>query len=254
LAQIVDDGAIDEWLRTLGGALSALSGFDGLWLHGSAATGDWVPGVSDVDLIAIWRSPLEGQRAALTTVVSSALRECPMRNADIHVVTRATASQPEREPHYELYGGIHQRDGGEPVLSGPSEDTNLLFDFESARANGVAIVTGPSPVEFGQVPLEWLLASADRELTEWDGYAYFRQPHMAALQSARAWMLAAEGTLSSKLSAGRWALERWSDPDVLRQAIARQRGDADSRVEEAAVRSLLAHARAVVRSRLGQAP
>jgi hypothetical protein len=91
--------------------------------------------------------------------------------------------------------------------------------------------------------------SADHELAEWAGYAYFRQPHMAVLQSARAWMLAVEGGPNTKLSAGQWALSRWPNSELLNQAIARQRGNLLAVVDEGDARDLLAHAWNAVRLR-----
>jgi hypothetical protein len=147
----------------------------------------------------------------------------------------------------ELYASIH---GATPAVQGPAHEMRLLFDFESARLSG-RTVAGPPPEEFfSVVPRRRLLEAADQELREWEGYSSFHQPHMAALQAARAWMLADEFALASKLAAGRWGAARWSSPALLEAAIARQRGDRGSRVDETEARELIAHAHERLRARL----
>lgn len=252
MSRFVDGAEIDEWLRLLGESLRTFVGFRGLWLHGSAATGDWVAGVSDIDLLVIWNLPLESERPALSEAIHSALAACPTASADIHVVTLAVAEQPTPDPIYELFGGIHVVDAEDPVLIGPSADASLLLDLESARSHGVAVVAGVPEVVFGTVKTDWLLAAADRELAQWEDYSYFRQPHMAVLQAARVWMLESNGELGSKLSSGRWAMQRWRSPEVLRAAIDRQLGNTEVVVDELEARALLAHVRSTIRTRLSR--
>jgi aminoglycoside adenylyltransferase-like protein len=243
--RFLDGAEVDQWLLSLRDALSALPGFVGLWIHGSGSqSGEWIACVSDVDLIVGWDGrPSPVHLEQLREELRQALVTNPYQNADVHVVTSAIAAAPPARPRYELYGAIHGIDDPEPVLTGPAEDTQLLFDLESARTSGLSII-GPSGSDFfGQVPTEWLLEAADRELAEWESYSTFHQPHMAVLQAARAWMLAVERQMEPKLTAGRWARSRWSEPETLDIAMARQRGDSSAVVSQSAARSLLAHAR-----------
>jgi Domain of unknown function (DUF4111) len=49
-------------------------------------------------------------------------------------------------------------------------------------------------------------------------------PEYLVLTSARAWLFVETGRLGSKVEAGEWAAERYTDPDVIEAALARQRG------------------------------
>lgn len=51
-------------LREFGSRLGALGVADALWVGGSLATGDYVPGVSDLDLVAVTSQPLMGEALA----------------------------------------------------------------------------------------------------------------------------------------------------------------------------------------------
>ena len=48
-------------LETLASRLTELDVVDALWVGGSLATGDYVPGVSDLDLVAVASQPLTGE-------------------------------------------------------------------------------------------------------------------------------------------------------------------------------------------------
>ncbi|WP_322938364.1 nucleotidyltransferase domain-containing protein [Nocardioides bizhenqiangii] len=58
---------VDFVLRELGRRLEAAGVVDALWVGGSLATGDYVPGVSDLDLVAVTSEPVVGD--ALEQVV-----------------------------------------------------------------------------------------------------------------------------------------------------------------------------------------
>jgi Nucleotidyltransferase domain len=51
-------------LRELGSRLEAMGAVDALWVGGSLATGDYVPGVSDLDLVAVISQPLTNETRA----------------------------------------------------------------------------------------------------------------------------------------------------------------------------------------------
>src|SRR4051794_34441499 len=51
-------------LREFGSRLEALGVADAIWVGGSLATGDYVLGVSDLDLVAVTSQPLMGEALA----------------------------------------------------------------------------------------------------------------------------------------------------------------------------------------------
>ncbi len=61
------DSDVDIVLGELGRRLELMGAVEALWVGGSLATGDYVPGVSDLDLVAVTSEPLTGD--ALVQVV-----------------------------------------------------------------------------------------------------------------------------------------------------------------------------------------
>ena len=244
-------GALDDasaaWLAGLTSRIEASDGFVSLVLHGSAASGDWIAGVSDIDVIAVYEAPLGDNRPLVVSILEAAARNCPARGADIHVLTRPAVAHPEDEPSFELYVSVHGDVDGVTVR-GPGRARYLLFDLESARLHGRTLSHRGQPVEVAPVPRRWLLAAAIDEVDEWLGYEYFRQPHAAVLQAARAWRLAVDGHLLSKQAAGRWAAPRWRDTALLAAALRLQEGVCEAVVDQGEARHLLAHARRLLES------
>lgn len=54
------DSDVDVVLRVLRRRLELVGAVEALWVGGSLATGDDVPGVSDLDLVAVTSEPLSG--------------------------------------------------------------------------------------------------------------------------------------------------------------------------------------------------
>ena len=70
-------------LRELGGRLEALGFTDALWVGGSLATGDYVPGVSDLDLVAVTSQPLVGDALAQVAHIHRELDAGPANGMDL---------------------------------------------------------------------------------------------------------------------------------------------------------------------------
>jgi hypothetical protein len=219
------DPALDAYLARLAAGLARALGpvLNGLYLHGSAALGGWSAGTSDVDLLGVVARPL-GRRAkqqVAARLLHPALA-CPAeRGLELSLVTAAVAADPPRRPPFEL----HVNTGLEGVkhhLGGPGAvDQDLLLYFAVCRASGLA-VAGPPPEEvFAEPPREWLLEQVAAEL-RWalrhGSFAY------RVLNACRAWRLAADGVVCSKLDGGRWARRRLADPSMVDAALAAQQG------------------------------
>jgi hypothetical protein len=99
-------------------------------------------------------------------------------------------------------------------------------------------------VLIGEVPRAWLLAEFAHEL---DWAAANGSTAYQALNAARVWRYAEDGTIGSKLDGARWALGRGHDA-VLEAAIAFQEGRTGVAPDAGAARALLAHAQCVSRS------
>ena len=75
----------------------------GAILHGSLTTGAFVPGHSDVDVLAIVDEEPSGDRLAALTSAVEELHPGAVAAADLSVVTTRTAAEPSPAPRVEIY-------------------------------------------------------------------------------------------------------------------------------------------------------
>jgi predicted nucleotidyltransferase len=103
--------------RALGDAIASMI------LHGSLVLDDYIPGHSDIDLLAIVDRPLDP--ATTDELTRALIAEQPIAPApvDLRVVTREVAAAPTDPPPMELY--IRLDPGAEPELAtrDPGEPT-----------------------------------------------------------------------------------------------------------------------------------
>jgi predicted nucleotidyltransferase len=220
---------------------SALPPLAGAILHGSLASGDFVPGKSDVDVLAIVdEQPSETELAALTSALDR-LRPRAVTAADLCVVTRRTAAAPSPDPPVEIYVRL------DPAQERLEVETrrlrrDLVVELSVCRAHGRSLTGKEAPELIGEVPDEWVMDVGDEVLANWLRQDY--DPAMGAfmvLTACRIWRFAEERVHCSKQQAGAWALQR--DPGL---AVVQRTLDGDS-LQEAAVRGLLSRAQSASR-------
>jgi predicted nucleotidyltransferase len=223
----------------------------GMILHGSLTLGDYVPGRSDVDLLAVVdRALTDAQFTALTEAVAALRPRAPGR-VDLRVVTRQVAASPTLAPPMEAYIEITPDSNSDLCIERrhPGE-RDLVVEFSMCRAHGRSLV-GAAPAELlAEVPAAWVLAVGDAQLAGWEAIGD-DPPHaeLTVLTTCRIWRLAEEGRQGSKTAAGEWALRRDPKLTVVRDALARRRGKSMAPLDPAQVAQLLA----LVRARLAQA-
>jgi hypothetical protein len=207
-------------------------------LHGSLATGDFLAGRSDIDLLAIVGTAVtEEQAGALERLVLDAdLGDAA--GMDLHVVTAAVAADPGQVPPVALYVGRHA--SGVEVDRDVAADPDLPVELAMARAGGRSLL-GAAPAEvIGKVPAEWVLDRGRHWLTVWQGLTDDDEhaAHMV-LTACRIWRFAATGVHCGKGDAARWAAGR--DPSMVVIGAALQRYTTGKRepVEPAAIGRLL---------------
>jgi Domain of unknown function (DUF4111)/Nucleotidyltransferase domain len=180
----------------------------GAILHGSLASGDFVPGKSDVDVLAIVdEQPSETELTALTSALAGLRRHAPTA-ADLCVVTRRTAAAPSPDPPVEIYIRLDPADERlEVETRRPRRD--LVVVFSVCRAHGRSLTGKEASELIGDVPDEWVMDVGDEVLATWQRQDY--DPAMAAfmvLTTCRIWRFAEERVHCSKQEAGLWALQR----------------------------------------------
>jgi Domain of unknown function (DUF4111) len=176
----------------------------GVYLMGSAATGGYVPGVSDLDVWALMRAPVPDEaKLALTGCVDQAALPCPARGLEL-VVARFPSGP---EPVVELNLNDGPRMARHVAIDASDEPRHwFVLDAAIGRQDGRAL-WGPPPAEaFPPIPRSLQLAAIGESL---DWYAAHEPDNRkAALTAARGWRYLVEGRWSSKEEAARWAAER----------------------------------------------
>jgi predicted nucleotidyltransferase len=172
-------------------------------LHGSLATGDFIPAASDIDLLVVVGQPLPHSVAAelIETVVALAQRRWV--RLDFRVVTAATARTPDRRPQMELYIGLHPTvPGGVETEREPVAEPDLLFEFSICRQHGIARLGAEPGDVIGPVPLHWMLDVGDSYLERWQDIEYDAQhAELMVFTACRLWCLHEEGRHFSKSEA-----------------------------------------------------
>jgi hypothetical protein len=217
-------------------------------LHGSLTLGDYLPGRSDVDLLAVVDRPLDGPRLdALTGAVAAAR---PPARVDLRVVTRQVAAAPTPAPPMEAYLELTPGSGLRVERRHPGE-RDLVVEFSVCRAHGRSLVGAPPAELIGELPPAWVVAVGDAQLAAWRAIGD-DPPHaeLTVLTACRIWRFAEEGRHCSKAAAGAWALRRDPSLQVVRDAL-RQRHDPTWPIDPDQVQRLLGRVRARLAGRAG---
>ena len=210
----------------------------GLYLHGSAALGDFSQARSDVDLLAVASHPVtREEKQHIAEELSSAALPCPASGLEFHLVTRASLETPTQQPPFEIHVATQS---GEPdkVVDGNNRegDPDLVMHFAVLHEYGVPL-RGPAPKKlFPPIPREWLLKAFADELRWAEVNA---SPAYQVLNACRAWRFVEEDAICSKTEGAEWARQRLADPAVIDQALQHRRGTTDAYPDEERTKSLL---------------
>ena len=210
----------------------------GVYLHGSAALGDYDPARSDVDILAVCAAPLDAtDREHLGAALGRDCLPCPAgAGLEFSLVTQAAARDPARAPAFELHGW----DANGRVHPGAGRgDPDLPLHYAVVRRIGL-VVCGPPPADVVRdVPRDELLGLVVDEL---DWTVANASPGTQVLTACRAWALSVDGRFRSKRDAGEWALERGA-PALVADVLADHRAARDSRPDAEAVAGFVASVR-----------
>jgi hypothetical protein len=217
---------LDSYVVEVARRLSAAVAEDlvGVYLHGSAAMGAFVPSRSDVDVLAVTRGPIvTTEKLAVADALSESSLPCPGVGLEMSIVTLDVARTPSERPAFELHVNTHQNWARVVDGEGHAGDPDLLAHFAMARARGVALL-GPPPEDLiAPVDRSHLLRSlADDLASAIDG----ELGSYAVLNACRALRLVREGVLCSKPEGGRWAMSQGIvEADLVGTALRRQGGE-----------------------------
>lgn len=184
-------GYLDELVSRIEGTAD----LHAVYLVGSAASGDYEHGRSDVDVVAVTTRPLtDAEKRAVARAAESL--PCPARKLELVV--------------YPLGSERHEinLNTGEKVSFDPDEDPAFWFVLDRSIAERQAVpLLGPPWLEaFEPVPRESVLDALDRAL-DWQER---EEPlgRSSVLNACRAWMWLETGEWASKPEAAAWLREK----------------------------------------------
>ncbi len=208
------------------GALAEVLGADlvGVWFIGSVAVGGFVPGESDLDIVAAAGSGLSGaQKSEVAAAVVEVGASCPARGLEFTLYRAEAAGSAAATAEFEVNVDSGPRMPTAVHLESPvGQRFWYVLDRAVAHRSGVTI-SGPSPDSvFVEIPRPTLL-DALRTSTSWHR-AHERATLYSVLNACRAWRFAKDDVLGSKLDGAAWARARWTDPAVIDAAVALRDG------------------------------
>jgi hypothetical protein len=236
-AEATLDAVAEEYVAELTARLQLTLGelLLGVWLLGSGARDDYVPGRSDLDVAAAVSHPLT--REEKETVVGRcrhAALPCPAKGLELVLY------DPARAPAYEL-----NLNGGPGVAFhvsyewGEDEQHWFVVDLAAARDASRSLVGPPLVDVFPPLDPD-LVRDSLRAVLDWQEQTELPAPN-SVLNACRAWHWAVEGRWASKSEAAAWA--RQCDPELIDTALALRRGKGEGALDPERVRALLAQAR-----------
>jgi Nucleotidyltransferase domain len=142
------------YLETLRTRLQAVFGTEllGVYVAGSVALGDYVPGRSDVDVAAVCHSPpSEQHKRATVAELSHPELPCPTRGLEFVLYTAAVAASAGTAYEINLNTGPGMR---RHVSLRPAEDPGFWFvlDRMVLRTHGVPLLGPPRGTAASQLP------------------------------------------------------------------------------------------------------
>jgi streptomycin 3"-adenylyltransferase len=196
----------------------------GVYLHGSAAFGDFAQGRSDIDILAVSSGALRGAiKQRLRDALSPRSLPCPGTGLEFSLVRRDSLRPLASAPPFELHIATKTRDAAEKFVDGNGHpgDPDLVLHYAVAKSHGVTLL-GPPPSEvFPKVPRGLLLRALLGELEWAEANA---SGTYQVLTAARAWLFAVEDVICSKSDGANWARQRVDDPSVIDAALEHRRG------------------------------
>lgn len=196
----------------------------GVYFVGSVALGGYVPGESDIDIIAVSADPIADEvKHQVTEGLLDEAARCPARGLEFTLYRWEVASAPPRATDFEVNvnGGprmpvaVHLVAAHEPAFW-------YVLDRAIAHRYGVSIAGPPPRDVFADAPRQKLL-HAMVESMRWhranEGATLY-----SVLNACRAWRFAEEDVIGSKLDGAAWARTRWRDPHVVDAAVRLRQG------------------------------
>jgi streptomycin 3"-adenylyltransferase len=203
--------AVIAYGRQIVDALTTVAGaaLEGVYVHGSAALGGFIPARSDVDILAVVNGPIDQGQAA--RALHSAAGDCPGTGLEMSIITTATARS-LGDCSFELHLTTNPADTKTVLGRHHPGDPDLVLHVVVCRHHGIALTGPPARHVFGPVAHHRVLDAMADEL-RWS-LTHATEAY-AVLNACRALRYLDEGVICSKLDAGHWALHHHRHVDQL---------------------------------------
>ncbi|KAH8433131.1 uncharacterized protein LDX57_010765 [Aspergillus melleus] len=192
----------------------------GVYLFGSASNDAYEPGLSDLDVQAVVKNPLDTvEKQAVISRLNQDVLPCPATKLEFVVYAQSSVSPTSRHPRFELNlnTGPHQPDH---VSLDPANEAShwFLLDIAMGRQLGRSL-HGPAATEaFGAIPRRYILEAIANSL-EWHQANELNSPN-SVLNACRGWRFIMTGEFSSKLDGAKWAMQQPDCPAIVERAVA----------------------------------
>ncbi|KAF4455966.1 Streptomycin 3''-adenylyltransferase [Fusarium austroafricanum] len=192
----------------------------GVYLFGSASYDAYEPGLSDLDVQAIVKSPLKSdEKQAIISRLSQNNLSCPATKLEFVLYAQSSVNPANRHPRFELNlnTGPHQSDH---VSLDPANESShwFLLDIAMGRQLGRCLYGSPITEAFGAIPLRWVLEGMADSL-EWHQENEASSTN-SVLNACRSWRFIVTGEFCSKLDGAEWAMRQPDCPAIVERAIA----------------------------------
>jgi hypothetical protein len=198
----------------------------GVYLFGSASYDAYEPGLSDLDVQAIVKNPLEtDEKQAIICRLSKESLPCPATKLEFVVYAQSSVNPANRHPAFELNlnTGPHQSDH---ISLDPANESShwFLLDIAMGLQLGRCLYGAAVTEAFGAIPRRWVLQGMADSL-EWH-QANEANSTNSVLNACRSWRYIATGEFCSKLDGANWATKQANCPSIVQRAMAaRKTGD-----------------------------
>ncbi len=196
----------------------------GVYFVGSIALGDYVPGQSDIDIVAVSRDQVgyREKQEIVETLLDPRL-PCPARGLEFTLYRRKVAASSPVGGDFEV-----NVNGGPRMVRAVNFDDKeqprfwFVLDRAIAQRHGV-VISGPSADEVFADVSRSILLEAMVESMRWHD-THERLGFYSVLNASRAWRFAVEDALGSKLDGAKWARARWREPSLIDAAVELRHG------------------------------
>ena len=190
----------------------------GIYLFGSGAYGDYVPGVSDLDVQAVAVHPIEKrERQEIARTLSHEALPCPARRLEFVCYAESSVCPAARHPRFELNLNTGANESDHLSLDPDEEPSHwFLLDIAVGPVLGSSLVGPPPARVFSPIPRLWQLEAIADSLA----WHQEHEPTSAntVLNACRGWRYAVTGESGSKRAGATWVSQEIGRLDAVEQA------------------------------------